>query len=106
MIVGITISQTGPETVWNAFRFGVFAIDRGHIVKVFLIGEGVECDEIKDDSFNVQEQIAKFNSKGGKIYACGTCLKSRNKEGSAICPLSTMQDLLNIVEESDKLLTF
>ncbi|MBS3136666.1 DsrE family protein [Candidatus Woesearchaeota archaeon] len=42
----------------------------------------------------------------GQILACGTCLKSRHKGGSNVCPISTMQDLLKIVEESDKLLTF
>lgn len=44
--------------------------------------------------------------KGGEILACGTCLKIRNSEGSDICPLSTMQDLYDIVTESDRVLTF
>ena len=106
MKIGIVISQIDAETVWNAFRFGNFSLDKKHSVKVFLIGKGVECEEIKDEKFNVREQIGKFIDGGGRIYSCGTCLKSRHKEGSKTCPLSTMQDLLNIVEESDRIVSF
>ncbi|OGI66201.1 sulfur reduction protein DsrE [Candidatus Nomurabacteria bacterium RIFCSPHIGHO2_01_FULL_39_10] len=106
MKIGIIISQTEPETVWNAFRFGNFSLDKKHKVKVFLIGKGVECEEINNKEFNVKEQLEKFCNNGGTIFACGTCLKSRHKESTPICPLSTMQDLMNIVEESDKLITF
>ena len=94
------------ETAWNAFRFGVTALGSGHSVKVFLTGRGVEVQDIKDEKFNVVEQIEKFTSAGGLMLACGTCLKSRNKDGTETCPLSTMKDMLKLVEESDKLLTF
>ena len=49
MKVGIVISQTDPETVWNAFRFGNFSIKKGHSVRTFLIGKGVECVEIVNE---------------------------------------------------------
>ena len=106
MKIGIIISQTEPETVWNAFRFANVSLDKKHGVNVFLIGKGVECEEIRNEQFNVKEQVEKFLAKGGKIFACGTCLRSRHKEGSPICPLSTMQDLLNIVEQSDRIISF
>ena len=106
MKIGIIISQIDPETVWNAFRFGNFSINKQHTVKVFLISKGVECEDIDDRNFNVKEQIEKFIDNNGKIFACGTCLKSRHKEGSPVCPLSTMQDLMKIVEESDKIVSF
>ena len=51
MKVGIIISQTDPETAWNAFRFGNFSINKGHSVRTFLIGKGVECVEIEDKEF-------------------------------------------------------
>ena len=106
MKIGIIISQTDCETVWNAFRFGNFSLSKQHNVKIFLIGKGVECEEIDDKNFNVREQTEKFLSGGGTIFACGACLKSRHKEGTPVCPLSTMQDLMNIVEESDKIISF
>jgi len=42
----------------------------------------------------------------GEIYACGSCLKIRGKEESGVCPISTMTDLLKMVESSDKVLVF
>jgi len=106
MKIGIIISQADPETVWNAFRFANFSLNKEHEASVFLIGKGVEYEEIDDEHFNVKEEVQKFIKLKGHIFACGTCLKSRQKEGSAVCPLSTMQDLMNIVEQSDKILTF
>jgi uncharacterized protein involved in oxidation of intracellular sulfur len=106
MRIGIIISQKDPETMWNAFRLGNFSLQKGHAVKVFLIGAGVECEEIDNEKFNVKEQIEKFIKNKGLIYACGTCLKSRQKESSSVCPMSSMQDLMNIVEESDKIISF
>ena len=106
MKVGIIISQTDPETVWNAFRFGNFSISKGHNVRTFLIGKGVECVEIVHKEFNVIEELNKYVENKGQIFACGTCLVSRNKEGSPICPMSTMNDLMELVEESDKVVSF
>lgn len=106
MTIGIILSHNDPETAWNAFRFGNVALGKKHTVSIFLIGKGVECEDIEDPHFNVKEQAKKFTGSGGRIYACQTCLKSRGKEGSAICPVSTMQDLMKIVEESDKVVSF
>ena len=106
MKVGIVISQIDPETVWNAFRFANFSLGKNHKVRTFLIGKGVECVEIINDEFNVVEQMNKYVENKGQIFACGTCLVSRNKEGSPICPMSTMNDLMELVEESDKVVSF
>lgn len=48
----------------------------------------------------------KFESAGGEILACGTCLKSRQLENSTTCPVSTMIDCLDVVTWADKVLTF
>jgi len=103
--IGIVLSTKEPEKAWNAFRFGNTALKAGHEVKVFLMNEGVEVEEIQDEKYNVKEQIDSFISNKGQILACGTCIKSRQKEESNVCPISTMQDLLKLVEESDKILT-
>lgn len=105
MKIGIVISQTDPETVWNALRFSNTAILEGHRVRIFLLGAGVEIEKIKSEKFNVQEQLAKFNDLSGTMLACGTCIKSRNMQFET-CPISTMKDMLKLVVESDKVLTF
>jgi uncharacterized protein involved in oxidation of intracellular sulfur len=36
MKTGVIIYSNDPETVWNAFRYGNFAIKEGNEVKVFF----------------------------------------------------------------------
>ena len=107
MKLGIIISQTNSETVWNAFRLANFSIKQGDEVKIFLVGEGVEYEAGSSEKFNIKEQTTEFlNSDNAKILACGTCLKSRNQEETNTCPMSSMKDLYEIVNKSDKILTF
>ena len=105
MKIGIVIQSNDPETVRNAFRFANTSLKANHNVKVFLLGKGVETEQIHSEKFDVQSAIKTFLEKKGELEACGTCLKSRYTE-SAICPASTMNNLLKIVEESDKTLVF
>ncbi|MCU0782889.1 MAG: DsrE family protein [Verrucomicrobia bacterium] len=106
MKLGIVIYSTDTETVWNAFRFGVFARKRGDTVKVFLLAKGVECESLDTEKFKVTEQMKSLVDLGGEILACGSCLKIRQSQGTELCPLSTMQDLYNIVKEADKVVSF
>ena len=105
MKIGIIISTTDPETVWNALRFANTAILEEHEVKIFLLGQGVEIEKIQDEKFNVKDQLDKLKQLGGMMLACGTCIKSRDMQFE-VCPISTMKDILKLVVESDKLLTF
>ena len=67
---------------WNAFRFGNTSLKERHQLKIFLMNSGVEIEEIEDGKYNVAEQTNLFIKNVGQILACGTCLKSRHKEGS------------------------
>lgn len=104
--IGIVISSNDLETVWNAFRFAVTAKKQGHEVKVFLMGEAVECEGLTHEKYNVPEQIEKYIAEGGQILACGTCLKSRQLNETETCPLSTMVDCVNMVTWADRVVTF
>ena len=106
MKIGIILNTNEAETVWNCFRFGNEALKNAHSVKVFLLGKGVEIENVKDERFPLLDgSIKKFLKNNGIILACGACLKIREKE-IGICPVSAMEDMLKIVEESDKVLTF
>jgi sulfur relay (sulfurtransferase) complex TusBCD TusD component (DsrE family) len=106
MKLGIIIYANDPETVWNAFRLGVFSRKQGDTVSVFLLGKGVEAESLDSTKFDVIGQIRSFSETGGLILACGTCLKIRQSKGSDICPVSTMQDLHALIRDSDKILSF
>jgi len=106
MKIELVIYSNDSETVWNAFRFGNFALKEGDEVKVFLLADGVECESLDMDKFKVTEQMQTLVDNGGEMFACGSCLKIRQSEGSEVCPLSTMKDLHEIVKESDKIVTF
>lgn len=106
MKLGIIIETKEYEKAWNAMRFAVASKKKGHEVKVFLMGEAVEIENLSNEKYDVGEQVALFHEIGGTILACGTCLKSRDMEGSEACPLSTMIDCVELVEWADKMVTF
>jgi sulfur relay (sulfurtransferase) complex TusBCD TusD component (DsrE family) len=106
MKIAIILETKEYEKAWNAFRFAVTAKKNDNEVKVFLMGEAVECEGLVHDKFNVDEQLRMFTSIGGEVMACGTCLKSRQLEESASCPISTMNDCLEMVVWADKVVSF
>lgn len=106
MRMGIVLASRDPETAWNAFRFGVKAVEGGHTVRCFLLGAAVECEAIRGGPYDVAEQMRAFAERGGAVLACGTCLRARQMEGTELCPLSTMQDLVDLTVWADRLLTF
>ena len=107
MKLGIILQSNKPEHAWNAFRLGITALKADHKVEIFLMNEGSELDTIPDTKdFDISVKVAEFKELKGEIYACGTCLKVRGKEESRVCPISTMSDLLKMVESSDKVLVF
>ena len=106
MKLGIVIYSNDGETVWNALRFAIFSIKEGDNVKVFLLAKGVEYGSLDSEKFKIKELAKSFVEQKGQIFACGTCLKSRDLEGSDLCPISTLKDLYELVKESDKVLSF
>ena len=106
MKLGIVITQNDAEAVFNALRFANFAVGKGDDVRVFLLGAGVDIEKIDDVRFDVRGQAETLLGNGGRIQACGTCLKLRESGGSEVCPLSTMNDMYEIVTSSDRVVTF
>jgi len=106
MRLGVVIYSDDSETVWNALRVANFALSQGDEVEVFLLAKGVELEHLDNAVFKVMEQAVNFKKSGGKILACGTCLKLRKSEGTEMCPLSTMKDLYQLINGCDKVITF
>ena len=107
MKIGIILQSNNPEHIWNTFRFGIISLKASHGVTIFLMSEGAELDTVADtEHFDISKKVAEYKELKGNLYACGTCLEIRGKKESGVCPISTMTDLLKMVEESDKVLVF
>jgi uncharacterized protein involved in oxidation of intracellular sulfur len=102
----LIINTIDADTVWNALRLGSAALSHKHDVSAFLLGQGVQIEAIRDERFDVQEALLRFHKLGGVALSCGTCLRIREMEAGAMCPISTMDDLVRLTEDSDKVLTF
>ncbi len=105
MNLGMIITQTDPETVFNALRLAQYSLQQDDEVRILLSGRGVDIDQIEDATFDVKKQAQQVLDAGGEALACGTCLKLRSSEGSEICPLSTLKDHYEVVRDSDRLIT-
>jgi len=106
MKIGIVISVNDAETCWNALRYANYCLSQNDTVKVFFMGKGVEYQNMSTKKFNTVEQAEMVIQNNGELYACGSCIKSREQKESEICPISTMKDMYEIVQESDKVVSF
>jgi hypothetical protein len=104
--IGIVIYSNDVETVWNAFRFANYSKKQGDTVSIFLLGKGVELDNLVKSEKNIKEQTDTFLGSGGTILGCGTCLKARNNNEPQACKFSSLKDLYEIVRKNKTVLTF
>jgi uncharacterized protein involved in oxidation of intracellular sulfur len=61
------VSSNDPETVYNAVRLANVSIKGGKEVNLFMLGKGVEFNEISTSEFDVTGQIEEFHSIGGEL---------------------------------------
>lgn len=106
MKIGVVIYSNDSETVWNAFRFGSFALGMEDEVKFFLMDRGVELEKFDTAQFEVSEKYRDFIEGGGKVFTCGTCLGVRKQKAPRFSTVATLKELYEIVKQSDRLITF
>jgi len=106
MHIGIIVETNDPGTIWNGFRFATTALDEGHEVQTFLLGDGVEAPDLRGDHVNPHGIMVKYQREGGDLFACGTCMDDRDLSPTDLRPRSAMTDLLAIVESADQMVTF
>ncbi|TPW21772.1 MAG: hypothetical protein FD126_352 [Elusimicrobia bacterium] len=106
MKLAVLLSTDEPETNWNALRLANFARKQGDDVSVFLVGKGVDYERGSCAKFDAKGQAEDLLRAGGRLLACGTCLKSRERGGTELCPVSTMKDLYELVRDSDRVVSF
>ena len=106
MKYAVTLNSKDPETMWNAFRFASAALSRGHKVSIFLLGPAVEIDSVDNSRFEVRKVLGRFIELGGETLSCGTCLRVRRMDASEMCPMSTMDTLVALTEDADRVVNF
>lgn len=61
------ISSNDPETVYNAVRLANVSLKKNKEVTIFMLGRGVEFNEISTEEFNVNSQVDEFYAGGGEL---------------------------------------
>ncbi|MBC8320053.1 MAG: DsrE family protein [Bacteroidetes bacterium] len=104
--IGMVIYSNDTETVWNALRLANYSKSEGDTVSIFLLGKGVEVDNLVNENEDLKKQVDSFLEKGGTIFVCGTCLHSRKNDEPQVCTFSSLSDLYDIVRKNKIILTF
>lgn len=106
MKIGIVLNSKEAETAWNACRFGLTAILEGHEVTMFLLGPGVEIEDISHEKFDAPGVLKDYLDEGGKVLLCGACLDIRGMESTISEKKNVMEDMVKLVAESDRVIQF
>lgn len=104
--IGMVIYSNDTETVWNALRLANYSKNQGDTVSIFLLGKGVELDDMVKADNDMKEQADKFLNNGGVILGCGTCLQSRKNNEPEVCKYSSLADLYELIRKNKIVLTF
>ena len=104
--IGMVIYSNDTETVWNALRLANYSKNQGDTVQIFLLGKGVELDDLVKTDKDMKEQADKFLNNGGVILGCGTCLQSRKNNEPEVCKYSSLSDLYDLIRKNKIVLTF
>lgn len=115
MTIIINDAPYGVERPWNAMRLALTSLSAAikSEVKVFLIGDAVTIakkgQSTPEGYYNLEKMLNDFVATGGKVRACGTCLKARGLNQEDLVEgveVGTMVGLAKWVKESHKVLTF
>lgn len=62
------ISSNDAETVFNAVRLANTGLKAGREINLFMLGKGVEFNEISTEEFDVKAQVEEFYNNGGELF--------------------------------------
>lgn len=61
------VSTNNPETVFNVARLANVSLKKGKSVNMFMLGRGVEYEQLSSEQFDVAGQLAEFDNLGGNF---------------------------------------
>ncbi len=105
----------GSEKVWNGLRLALTSVS-GIVdlrVNVFLLGDAVVAakkgQNTPEGYYNLEKMLRDLLERGGKVAACGTCLRARGLTKEDLVEgveTGAMSGLAHWIEESQKVLSF
>lgn len=106
MKIGLVIITSKPEPTWNAFRYGVEALDNSNSVKAFMLERAAENERTWNSQFDVAMMEYEFVDKGGVVLDCGRCLEIRGNGGPGLCPNCKLPGTIDLTADSDRVIAF
>jgi len=81
ILIVINDAPYGTEKAYNALRLAIALQARSDRVSVFLMADAVTGGLPNQDTpqgyYNIAEMLGRVIAKGGRVAACGSCMKAR-----------------------------
>lgn len=103
----------GNERPYNALRLaGALAKQEGEQVRLFLMGDAALCakrgQQVPQGFYNINLMLGRV-VRHGEVAVCGTCMDARGMTDAELLEgsrRSTLEELVNWTQQSDKVLVF
>src|SRR5512137_2072603 len=81
VLIVLNDAPYGTEKAYNGLRLAIALQARDNKVNVFLMADAVFCgiprQEPPPGYYNINEMLGRVLLKGGRVAACGSCMKAR-----------------------------
>jgi len=81
VLIVLNDAPYGNERAYNGLRVAVTLQAKGNRVFIFLMADAVTCALPKQATpegyYNIGEMLGRVIEKGGRVAACGSCMKAR-----------------------------
>ncbi len=108
--IAIGKSHYTHESPFTILRFAYTALLEEHKVNIFLVEDGIWVGKKNQDPStydNVEKWMRDVIKEGGKVLACGVCMKARGMADEELIEgisRTTMNGFLEMCEEADNII--
>jgi|Deesub1362A_J573_1020465.scaffolds.fasta_scaffold00018_74 tRNA 2-thiouridine synthesizing protein D len=107
----LTSSPYNSQNAYNALRFILASLAEDHVVRLFLLGDGVYLaqKDQKGQTYQLEKMLRECIEFGCNVMACGVCCDERGVTLENMVEnvkIASMTDLVGWVTDSDSVLNF
>jgi len=113
VLIVLNDAPYGTEKAYNGLRLAIALRARDNKVDVFLMADAVFCglpDQATPQGYyNIEEMLGRVLAGGGRVAACGTCMKARGIKVESLIKgveQGSMALLSELTEKCDKIHSF